>query len=104
MTQQDKTTTRPVKMNSHDYDDCIPLHTYRLEQLEKSNAERYDKIIEKLDKNYAKTIELEEKIITHDSRLTALEKRQNTLDGYTKAIIIAIITELLVEALKFLRF
>lgn len=81
----------------------ILLHEYRLEQLEKNNAQRFDQILKELQDSKQLMKDAQKDLIEHSIRIEELEKKQANFDSYIKSITVIVIAEIIIEVLKFIR-
>lgn len=80
----------------------VALHEYRLEQIEKNNAKRFDQILTEIQETNRLLHESQKDIIEHTLRIEELETKQQNLDSYIKGIVIIVLAEIVVETLKFI--
>lgn len=80
----------------------ILLHEYRLEQLEKNNAKRFNQILEELRDSKQLMKDAQKDLIEHSIRIEELEKKQSNFDSYIKSITVVVLAEIIIELLKFI--
>ena len=80
----------------------VLLHEYRLEQLEKNNAKRFNQILKELQDSKQLMKDAQKDLIEHSIRIEELEKKQSNFDSYIKSITVIVIAEIIIELLKFI--